>query len=197
MLALGLVPRSDITLIVTQRRLDLGVVSEHVFGIGVAAAAVTMAGVPLDPPRDAFDVDRGNRIALRPPGTDPAASPSTDWRTNQLYMAHFAVTDEANDDVLASERLQCGGPELAGARTDPFRVWLDDWSMHSTSDSTFPARLRARQQGVEIDVTVRPVKTPGSSGQPGTEPEGAGRWKCVLLLFVHPPCHGGYARDGR
>lgn len=46
-LAVALLPRSEITLIVMQRGLDLGVVSQEVFGVVVAVVALTMAGVPL------------------------------------------------------------------------------------------------------------------------------------------------------
>jgi Kef-type K+ transport system membrane component KefB len=45
--AVSLIPRSEITLLVLQRGLDLGVVSPAVFGPVVAVVAVTMVGVPL------------------------------------------------------------------------------------------------------------------------------------------------------
>jgi Kef-type K+ transport system membrane component KefB len=45
--ALALLPRSEITLIIMQRGLDLGVVSEQAFGIVVAIVVLTMVGVPL------------------------------------------------------------------------------------------------------------------------------------------------------
>ncbi|MFB6249763.1 MAG: cation:proton antiporter [Salinibacter sp.] len=45
--AVSLIPRSEITLLVLQRGLDLGVVPPAVFGPVVAVAAATMVGVPL------------------------------------------------------------------------------------------------------------------------------------------------------
>ncbi|MEF8940170.1 MAG: cation:proton antiporter [Salinivenus sp.] len=45
--AVSLIPRSEITLLVIQRGLDLGVVSPAVFGPVVAVVAITMVGVPL------------------------------------------------------------------------------------------------------------------------------------------------------
>jgi Kef-type K+ transport system membrane component KefB len=45
--AVSLIPRSEITLLVMQRGLDLGVVSPAVFGPVVAVVAATMVGVPL------------------------------------------------------------------------------------------------------------------------------------------------------
>lgn len=45
--AIALVPRSEITLLVMQRGLNLGVVSQSAFGVVVAVVALTMVGVPL------------------------------------------------------------------------------------------------------------------------------------------------------
>jgi Kef-type K+ transport system membrane component KefB len=45
--AVALLPRSEITLIVMERGLDLGVVSQETFGVVVAVVALTMVGVPL------------------------------------------------------------------------------------------------------------------------------------------------------
>jgi Kef-type K+ transport system membrane component KefB len=45
--AIALVPRSEITLLVMQRGLDLGIVSQEAFGVVVAVVALTMVAVPL------------------------------------------------------------------------------------------------------------------------------------------------------
>jgi Kef-type K+ transport system membrane component KefB len=45
--AVALIPRSEITIIVMERGLDLGVVSQETFGVVVAVVALTMVGVPL------------------------------------------------------------------------------------------------------------------------------------------------------
>jgi len=45
--AVALIPRSEITLIVMERGLDLRVVSQEMFGVVGAVAALTMVGVPL------------------------------------------------------------------------------------------------------------------------------------------------------
>jgi predicted secreted hydrolase len=86
------------------------------------------------------------RLGLTPPGAAPDAARPPDWRTNQLYMAHFAVTDGASETFHAFERFQRGGAGLAGAQASPFRVWLDDWSMTGSADSAFPMGLRAQDE---------------------------------------------------
>ena len=45
--AIALVPRSEITLLVMERGLNLGVVSQQAFGVVVAVVALMMVGVPL------------------------------------------------------------------------------------------------------------------------------------------------------
>jgi len=113
------------------------------------------------------------RVGLTPPDTAADAS-AADWRTNQLYMAHFAVTDGASETFHAFERFQRGGAGLAGAQADPFRVWLDDWSMSGTAGETFPIQLRAQEQGIGIDLTLRSTKPRVLQGDRGLSQKGPG-----------------------
>jgi predicted secreted hydrolase len=52
---------------------------------------------------------------------------SSAWASNQVFMAHFAVTDVAEQRFHAAERFSRGALDLAGARAAPFRVWLGSW----------------------------------------------------------------------
>jgi predicted secreted hydrolase len=118
------------------------------------------------------------RFALTPPD-DPGDvslvnAGSSDWRTNQFYMAHFAVTNGADGTFHAYERFGRGGAGLAGAQADPFRVWLEDWSMTSTGPAPFPVRLRAQEADVGIDLTVRPAKPMVLQGNRGLSQKGPG-----------------------
>jgi Predicted secreted hydrolase len=113
---------------------------------------------------------------MTPP--DNAGSPvvrtASDWRTNQFYMAHFAVTDGGDETFHAFERFARGGAGLAGAQADPLRVWLEDWSLESIGTATFPVRLRAQSEDVGIDVTVRPEKPKVLQGDRGLSQKGPG-----------------------
>lgn len=116
------------------------------------------------------------RFALTPPPSDSATA-RTDgrgWRTNQFYMGHFAVTNGANETFHAFERFSRGGGGLAGAQAAPFRVWLDNWSMRSVGDSTFPVQLQAQAENVGIDLTVRPEKPMVLQGNRGLSQKGPG-----------------------
>lgn len=63
------------------------------------------------------------RFALAP----RAADSSSAWRSNQVYIAHLAVTDPAADRFLTDEKFSRGAVGLAGTTAAPFAVWIDDW----------------------------------------------------------------------
>jgi predicted secreted hydrolase len=103
------------------------------------------------------------RIALVP---ELALSKSA-WRTRQLYMGHFAVSDLDRGGFHAFERFARGGELVAGARNPPLQVWLDDWSINAEQTSGFPLRLQATQGDVAIDLTLVAEKPPVLNGDAG------------------------------
>ena len=114
------------------------------------------------------------RIALSP--TAPTADSA--WRTNQLYMGHFALTDVAGNRHYGFERFSRSALGLAGAQASPFRVWLEDWELASTESTFFPLRLRAQQGELALDLTLtatKPVILQGERGlsQKSAEPGNA------------------------
>ena len=89
------------------------------------------------------------------------------WRTNQVYMGHFALTDAADDRHQAFERFSRGAMGLAGAQAAPLRVWLEDWELASTGPEPFPLRGRAHQDDIAIDLlldTAKPLVLQGERG---------------------------------
>jgi predicted secreted hydrolase len=101
------------------------------------------------------------------------------WRTRHAYMAHFAVSDLGAERIHAAERFARNALGLAGARAEPFRVWLGDWQAASVDTTapghdTFPVRLRAEAGDVAIDVLLqqgRPVALQGEAGLSRRGPE--------------------------
>src|SRR4051812_22005971 len=79
------------------------------------------------------------RIGLTPM---PIARAS-DFATSNIYMAHFALTDVANQKFYAFERFSRSAAGLAGAQAQPFRVWLEDWD--AAGADGLPMRLQAAQ----------------------------------------------------
>ncbi|GAM60975.1 attH component of attEFGH ABC transport system [Vibrio ishigakensis] len=80
------------------------------------------------------------RVAIDPETRAPAQS----WHSQQLYMAHSAVT--TSKIHYADEKWSRAHPELAGVETSPFRVFLDDWQWKSQTSDMFPATLEAKSE---------------------------------------------------
>lgn len=107
------------------------------------------------------------RIALSPEPPERASR----WGTNQIYMAHFAVTNAAEGQFLSFERFARGAAGLAGANADPFRVWLEDWSVAAV-DGGHDWRLQAATDDVRIELRLRPDKAVVSHGDNGLSRKG-------------------------
>lgn len=112
------------------------------------------------------------RSALRP---EPPGGASA-WRTNQVYMGHFAVTDGAGDAFHAFERFSRGAMGLAGARASPFRVWIGDWDVRgeASGESPFPMLLKAAGDDVVLDLRLWPLKPLVLQGEEGLSRKGPG-----------------------
>lgn len=97
------------------------------------------------------------------------------WATRQLYMAHFTLGDIDGGRFFSSERFHRGGVGLAGSEAEPFRVWLEGWSVSGTEGGFLPLHLVARDGEAEIDLMVtseRPWVLQGDDGlsQKGVKP---------------------------
>ena len=82
---------------------------------------------------------------------------ASDLATNQIYMAHFAVTDVAANQHASFERYARGGDKTAGAQGEPvYSVWLDAWRVEQVAPGE--VQLVASTQGengvVSIDLTL-------------------------------------------
>ena len=94
---------------------------------------------------------------------------SSEWGDNQIYFAHFAVTDAANDAFYAQERWSRGGASLAGAQSSPYRVWLDDWQVLETEPGLI--HLKATQGNIALDLTLEAIKPVVLQGDHGFSPK--------------------------
>ncbi|WP_394141800.1 lipocalin-like domain-containing protein [Vibrio chagasii] len=89
----------------------------------------------------------------------------TAWQSQQIYMAHSAVTTE--DKHYADEKWSRDQAELAGVNTSPFRVYLDDWQWTSSTDDLFPATLNANSEQFGYSLTLTsdaPYQKQGEQG---------------------------------
>jgi predicted secreted hydrolase len=183
-------------------------------GPAEAAFARALAPQPLSFPRDhgahpAYRTEwwyftgnladeRGNaygyQLTIFRSALTPEAPPrSSDLATNQVYMAHFALTDAAAGEHISFERYSRGAGGLAGAQGDPhFAVWLEDWSVRADAQTPSRWQLRAAatsEAGVPVAVELaleqaRPPLLHGDAGlsQKGPEPGNASYYYSLVGL---------------
>ena len=108
------------------------------------------------------------RFALTP----SVALSQSAWRTNQVYIAHLAVTDANNERFYVAQRYSRGAVGLAGAQAAPFRVWIDDWEMAERME-TDTWRLVANDEDFGIDFNLTALKPPVLNGIDGLSQKSA------------------------
>jgi len=111
------------------------------------------------------------RFALTPDETESGSA----WRTNQVYIAHFAVTDANGKNFYVAERFSRGALGLAGADASPFRVWIDDWEIAATATDLESEhwRLRAYDDDYELNLELVAEKAPVLNGDNGLSQKSA------------------------
>ncbi len=126
------------------------------------------------------------RRALAP--TLPARA--SDWATNQIYFAHFAVSDIAAGRFYHLEKFSRGAAGLAGAIVDPrVKIWIEGWTMTAQIDDATTMRLQAAEGPIAIDFTLREGKPPVLQGDRGlsaksAEPGNASYYYSLTRLFT-------------
>ncbi len=91
------------------------------------------------------------------------------WANQQIWMGHAAVTNA--DTHRFVETLARGGVGQAGAKADPFQIWIDSWQLRG-QDSFAPqtiAPLIVKASGVDFSYALtleadRPLVLQGASG---------------------------------
>ena len=108
------------------------------------------------------------------------------WATAEAWMAHLALSDAGSGTHRAAERFARGAMDLAGATTQPLRVWLEDWQL-SSADGGTTWTLAAAAEDFRLDLTLRadrPVVLQGDQGlsQKSNEPGNASYYYSVPRL---------------
>jgi predicted secreted hydrolase len=107
-------------------------------------------------------------------GLTPGAPPEgAGLRSNQVYFAHFAVTDVVARRHVAAERFSRGAAGLAGATGEPFAVWLEDWRADSRNQDGSAVRLVARDEETDLflDLDLAATKPLVAHGDLGLSPK--------------------------
>ena len=104
------------------------------------------------------------RFLLTPPSDREKASR---WQSDQVYIGHFAITAVGNEQFHIAQRFSRGSMGLAGARTEPFRVWVEDWSIAAKSGTAMTWSVQAADQDMLLDLNLTQLKPPVLNGQDG------------------------------
>jgi predicted secreted hydrolase len=108
------------------------------------------------------------RRAITPPDDASGDAGGSEWRSNQLYMAHFAVSDIDGERFFHEERFSRGGAGLAGATCEPLcRVWLEDWEVIALDPDSLTTRLDADGGDFALNLTLQQIKPPALQGDDG------------------------------
>jgi predicted secreted hydrolase len=154
------------------------------------------------------------RFALAPPAAPaqvgPVGGPAGEkagapagqhsaWRSREIFMAHFAVTDVGRRRFRFAEKLSREALGLAGARGQPLAVWIDDWTLTKPAVAGPASRwtLHAAQEGYSIDLALEPLMTPVLNGDAGlsrksAEPDDASYYYSIPRLRLR----GRLVREG-
>lgn len=102
-------------------------------------------------------------------------SGNSKWRTRQLYFSHFAVTDMKNNTFMSDFRMNRQSLGIAGAKSRPYRVWVDDWRVEQVKDHLV---LNAKSEKIRIQLFLsneKPMILQGKKGlsRKGKDPSNA------------------------
>jgi len=101
---------------------------------------------------------------------------NSEWNSNQIYMAHFAVTDIDENKFYFDEKFSRDGNNLAGAQASPFKVWVEDWQIIQIQNEVLfdlpIINVRAKTENFEIDFILESVKPFVLQGDEGLSQKG-------------------------
>lgn len=96
------------------------------------------------------------------------------WFADHVYMAHMAITDESAARFVYGEKLNRAALGLAGADTQRYHVWNEDWLAERLGSAH---HLMGEMPGYKLNLLVTPLKPPVLHGaaQDGLSQKGEGQ----------------------
>ncbi len=122
---------------------------------------------------------------------------SSAWATNQAYMGHLALTDMEGKEFYTDERFSRAALDLAGAQSTPFRVWLEDWEVHSSTESFWPLRISAKTEKFTLDLHLQRNKKRVLQGNKGLSQKGKNAGNASYYYsYTQIATHGSIVMNG-
>ena len=118
---------------------------------------------------------------------EPEMEKKDTWSSGQIYMAHVALSDVSRKKHYDEERLSREHEMLAGASDTPFRAFVENWSVSSTSSEFFPLALQIRAKSFAVDLTLtgtKPIVLQGNGGHSIKSPEHASYYYSIPRMVT-------------
>ncbi len=96
---------------------------------------------------------------------------NVDWGVQDLYLAHFAVSDIGRQKFYYTERVNRAGPGIAGISRQQGRVWNGNWQAEWVNDGQ---QLQAIGKDFGLQLQLKSNKPPVIHGQNGVSQKGEG-----------------------
>ncbi len=117
-------------------------------------------------------------------------APRSAWRTREIYLTHFAITDVAASRFRYAQKLSRGALGLAGAEGPPLHAWIDDWTLAAAGAAPGDWKLAAEQEGYALDLEMHPLTPPVLNGAAGLSlksdaPGSASYYYSIPRIAVH------------
>jgi predicted secreted hydrolase len=100
-------------------------------------------------------------------------------------MAHLALSDTTTSRHVEDQRMVRAHPQLAGARSQPFAVWVDGWALTSSGEAFLPLQLQAESTSFGIDLVMsegKPIVLQGDKGLSRKGPQQASYYYSMTRL---------------
>jgi len=106
-------------------------------------------------------------------------TPTSAWDVDHIYLAHLALSDVDGGEFHKFERLNRGGPGLAGIDVEADRIWNGNWEVRwlDSDEPLGPLRLHAYSPDFAIEFDLKPRKSPVLQGVDGVSRKAAGEGK--------------------
>jgi predicted secreted hydrolase len=128
-------------------------------------------------------------------GVDPRPANPSRWAVRDLFIAHLAVTELDAQRFRFAERINRAGVGWAGAATEAYRVWNEDWEARLDREGRH--RLRAAEGGIGLELALEPGKPPVAHGERGLSQKGAQAGNAShYYSLTRMPTRGALLLDG-
>ena len=114
-------------------------------------------------------------------GVDRETRPKNVWDVDDVWLAHFALSDIDGGRFYHTERLNRAGAGLAGADEKTARVWNGNWQVRWVGRSQ---SLQALAEKFRIDLTVETEKAPVIHGANGVSQKAAGEGRASHYISL-------------